>query len=31
VRPAAGHRMRSREILAEVVELGAGQVLEIRP
>lgn len=31
VRPAEGHRMRSREILAEVVELGAGQVLEIRP
>lgn len=31
VRPAEGHRLRSREILAEVVELGSGQVLEIRP
>ncbi len=31
VRPAEGHRMRRREVLAEVVELGAGQVVEIRP
>lgn len=31
VRAADGHRMRSRDVLAEVVELGAGQVLEIRP
>jgi hypothetical protein len=31
VRAAEGHRMRSRDVLAEVVELGAGQVLEIRP
>jgi hypothetical protein len=30
-RPAAGHRMRRRERVAEVVELGAGQVVEIRP
>jgi hypothetical protein len=30
-RPAAGHRMRPREVSAEVVELGEGQVLEIRP
>ncbi len=29
-RPAAGHRMREREVLAEVVQLEAGQVLEIR-
>ena len=29
-RPAAGHRMRDREVLAEVVQLEAGQVLEIR-
>ena len=31
VRPAEGHRMRSRETVAEVVELGHGQVVEIRP
>jgi hypothetical protein len=31
VRPSSGHRMRAREVEAEVVELGAGQVLEIRP
>lgn len=30
-RPAAGHVMRAGEVLAEVVELGDGQVLEIRP
>jgi TcpE family len=30
-RPAAGHRMREREVLAEVVQLERGQVLEIRP
>jgi hypothetical protein len=30
-RPAAGHRIRRGEIAAEVVELGAGQVVEIRP
>ncbi len=30
-RPAAGHRMRSREVQAEVLELGQGQVVEIRP
>jgi hypothetical protein len=30
-RPAAGHRMRRRDRVAEVVELGAGQVVEIRP
>jgi hypothetical protein len=30
VRPAAGHRMRERDLLVEVVELGRGQVLEIR-
>jgi hypothetical protein len=29
-RLAEGHRMRPRDVLAEVVELGAGQVLEIR-
>jgi hypothetical protein len=29
-RAAEGHRMRAREVRAEVVELGAGQVLEIR-
>jgi hypothetical protein len=31
VRPAAGHRMRRGERLAEVIELGAGQIVEIRP
>lgn len=30
-RPATGHRMREREIRAEIVELGKGQVVEIRP
>jgi TcpE family len=30
-RPAAGHRMRDREVRAEVVALAQGQVLEIRP
>ncbi len=30
-RPFEGHRMREREIRAEVIELGAGQVLEVRP
>jgi hypothetical protein len=30
-RPAQGHRMRSRDVRAEVVELGEGQVVEIRP
>ncbi|MHB8241052.1 MAG: TcpE family conjugal transfer membrane protein [Solirubrobacteraceae bacterium] len=30
-RPAVGHRMRAREVTAEVVELGVGQILEIRP
>jgi hypothetical protein len=30
-RPAVGHRMRAREVHADVVELGAGQVVEIRP
>lgn len=31
VRAAAGHRMRRREVAADAVELGKGQVLEIRP
>lgn len=31
VRPAEGHRMRRGEQLAEVVELGAGQIVEVRP
>jgi hypothetical protein len=31
LRPAEGHRMRRGERLAEVVELGDGQVVEIRP
>ena len=30
-RAAAGHRLRRGEVLAEVVELGAGQVVEVRP
>jgi hypothetical protein len=30
-RPASGHRMREREVRAEVVELCRGQVVEIRP
>jgi hypothetical protein len=31
VRPAEGHRMRRRERVAEVIELGAEQVVEVRP
>jgi len=31
IRPAEGHRMRSGERLCEVVELGDGQVVEVRP
>lgn len=31
VRPAEGHRMRSGERVAEVIELGAGQLVEVRP
>jgi hypothetical protein len=31
VRPAEGHRLRRGEQLAEVIELGEGQVLEVRP
>jgi hypothetical protein len=31
VRPAEGHRLRRGERRAEVVELGAGQVVEVRP
>jgi hypothetical protein len=30
-RAAEGHRLRPGEVLAEIVELGTGQVLEIRP
>lgn len=30
-RPAAGHRMRENDVLAEVVEVGVGQIVEIRP
>jgi hypothetical protein len=31
VRPAAGHRMRRGERLAEVIELSDGQIVEVRP
>ncbi len=31
VRRAEGHRMRSGERLAEVIELDEGQVVEVRP
>jgi hypothetical protein len=31
LRPAEGHRCRAGERVAEVVELGAGQVVEVRP
>jgi hypothetical protein len=31
VRHAAGHRIRGGERLAEVIELGDGQVVEVRP
>jgi hypothetical protein len=31
VRPAEGHRMRRGEQVAEVIELGEGQILEVRP
>lgn len=31
VRPASGHRMRKHEVCAEILELGDGQVVEIRP
>lgn len=31
VRPAEGHRMRRRERVAEVIELGAEQIVEVRP
>jgi hypothetical protein len=31
VRPAEGHRMRRREQMAEVIELAAGQIVEVRP
>jgi hypothetical protein len=31
VRPAEGHRMRRRERVAEVIELAAAQVVEVRP
>jgi TcpE family len=31
VRPAEGHRVRSGERCAEVIDLGEGQVLEVRP
>ena len=31
VRPAEGHRMRRGERRAEVIELGDGQVVEVRP
>ncbi len=31
VRPAEGHRMRRGQRLAEVIELSAGQVVEVRP
>jgi hypothetical protein len=31
VRPAEGHRMRRGERIAEVIELGEGQVVEVRP
>jgi hypothetical protein len=31
VRPAEGHRLRDGETLAEVIVLGAGQVVEVRP
>jgi hypothetical protein len=31
VRPAEGHRLRRGEQLAEVIELGEGQILEVRP
>jgi hypothetical protein len=31
VRPAAGHRVRRGERLAQVVELGVGRVVEVRP
>jgi conjugation transfer TcpE-like protein len=31
VRPAEGHRMRRGERVAEVIELGQGQVVEVRP
>ena len=31
VRPAEGHRMRAGERRAEVIELSAGQVVEVRP
>ncbi len=30
-RAAAGHRLRRGEVLAEIVEVGAGQVVEVRP
>jgi len=31
VRPAEGHRMRRGERMAEVIELGEGQIVEVRP
>jgi hypothetical protein len=31
VRPAEGHRMRRGERIAEVIELGEGQIVEVRP
>jgi hypothetical protein len=31
VRPAAGHRMRRGERLAQIVEVGARRVVEVRP
>jgi hypothetical protein len=31
VRPCEGHRMRRGERRAEVIELGDGQVVEVRP
>jgi hypothetical protein len=31
VRPAEGHRMRRGERVAEVIELGKGQIVEVRP
>jgi hypothetical protein len=31
VRPADGHRMRRGERIAEVIELGEGQIVEVRP